>query len=37
MEHPTTDFSYNGNEIKTIDGVKQRADFSYMDGLITKL
>jgi hypothetical protein len=33
----TTDFSYNGNEIKTIDGAKQRADFSYMDGLITKI
>jgi hypothetical protein len=33
----TTDFSYNGNEIKSIDGVKQRADFSYMDGLITKI
>jgi hypothetical protein len=33
----TTDFSYNGNEIKSIDGVNQRADFSYMDGLITKI
>jgi hypothetical protein len=33
----TTDFSYNGNEIKSIDGIKQRTDFSYMDGLITKI
>lgn len=33
----TTDFSYNGNEIKSIDGTKQRTEFSYMDGLITKV
>jgi hypothetical protein len=33
----TTDFTYNGNEIKSIDGVKQHTDFSYMDGLITKI
>jgi hypothetical protein len=33
----TTDYSYNGNEIKSIDGAKQRTDFSYMDGLITKI
>lgn len=33
----TTDFTYNGNEIKSIDGVKEHVDFSYMDGLITKI
>jgi len=33
----TTDFTYNGDEIKSIDGVKQHTDFSYMDGLITKM
>ncbi|MFQ3174759.1 MAG: hypothetical protein ACI8W0_001883 [Flavobacterium sp.] len=33
----TTDFTYNGKEIKSIDGVKQHTDFSYMDGLITKI
>ncbi|SDW82343.1 hypothetical protein [Flavobacterium degerlachei] len=33
----TTDFTYNGEEIKSIDGVKQHTDFSYMDGLITKI
>lgn len=33
----TTDFSYNGNEIKSIDDVKQHTDFSYMDGVITKI
>lgn len=32
-----TNFTYNGDEIKRIDGVKQRIDFSYMDGLITKI
>lgn len=33
----TTDFSYNGDEIKSIDGAKERIDFSYMDGLISKI
>jgi hypothetical protein len=32
-----TDFSYNGDEIRSIDGVKQHTDFSYMDGLITEI
>lgn len=33
----TTDYTYNGTEIKSIDGVKEHIDFSYMDGLITKI
>jgi hypothetical protein len=32
----TTDFTYNGRRNKSIDGVKQHTDFSYMDG-ITKM
>lgn len=33
----TTLFTYNGNEIVSIDGVKKHADFTYTDGLISKI
>lgn len=33
----TTLFTYNGNEIVTIDGVKKRTDFTYTEGLISKI
>jgi hypothetical protein len=33
----TTFFTYNGNEIVSIDGVQKHVDFTYMDGLISKI
>ena len=33
----TTLFSYNGNEIVSIEGAEKRTDFTYTDGLITKM
>jgi hypothetical protein len=30
-------FTYNGNEIVRIDGAQKRTDFTYTDGLITKI
>ncbi|WP_338647474.1 hypothetical protein V5J73_02875 [Flavobacterium sp. KS-LB2] len=33
----TTLFAYNGNKLISIDGVKKRSDFTYTDGLITKM
>lgn len=33
----TTLFAYNGNKLVSIDGVKKRSDFTYTDGLITKM
>ncbi|HEY4627714.1 MAG TPA: hypothetical protein VIH02_00360 [Flavobacterium sp.] len=33
----TTLFTYNGNEIVSIDGTLKRTDFTYTDGLITKI
>lgn len=30
-------FTYNGNKIVSIDGVHQRSDFTYTDGLITRI
>lgn len=33
----TTLFTYNGNEIVSIDGAQKRTDFIYTDGLITKM
>ncbi|MFE3868884.1 hypothetical protein ACFX5E_12495 [Flavobacterium sp. LS2P90] len=33
----TTLFTYDGNEIVNIDGDKKRTDFTYTDGLITKV
>ncbi|MBG6110382.1 hypothetical protein IWX84_001250 [Flavobacterium sp. CG_9.10] len=33
----TTLFTYNGNEIVNMDGAKKRKDFTYTDGLITKI
>ena len=33
----TTLFTYNGNKIVSIDGVQKLTDFTYTDGLITKI
>lgn len=33
----TTLFTYNGNEIVSIDGAQKRTNFTYTDGLITKM
>ncbi|WP_238567357.1 hypothetical protein [Flavobacterium sp. 83] len=33
----TTLFTYNGNEIVSIDGVQKHTDFTYADGLISKI
>lgn len=33
----TTLFTYNGNEIVSVDGVQKHSDFTYTNGLITKI
>lgn len=33
----TTFFAYNGNEISSIDGFQEHMDFTYTNGLITKI